>query len=100
MAKGMKHFNAVLKKYKEAELPITENSVGDLLINPSYRKQMKKEMVEAWVEDLIEELEPDLADVVLNHDGIMIICQNEGEGFYTVENMLKIKNLDYDAEDC
>lgn len=97
---GMKHFNEVLKKYKAAELPISENSVGDLMINPSYRKKMKKEMVEAWVEDLIEELDPQLADVILNQDGIMIICQNDGEGYYTVENMLKIKNLDYDAEDC
>jgi hypothetical protein len=29
----------------------------------------------------------------------MIVCQNDFEGFYTIENMLKIKNLDYDAED-
>ena len=29
----------------------------------------------------------------------MIVCQNDFEGCFTVENMLKIKNMDYDAED-
>lgn len=29
----------------------------------------------------------------------MIVCQNEQEGSYTIENMVKIKNIDYDAYD-
>lgn len=43
----MRHLNAVLKKYRAAELPVMENAVGDLLIKPSYRKAMKKEIQKA-----------------------------------------------------
>lgn len=50
------------------------------------------------MKDLEEELDPDLAIVTCNPDGIMIMCQNDEEGFYTIENMLKIKNLDYEPE--
>lgn len=45
-----------------------------------------------------EELDPELAIVTYNQDGIMLMCQNDEEGYYTIENMLKIKNLDYDPE--
>lgn len=76
-----------------------ENAVGDLLIKPSYRKEMKKEIQKAWILDLQEELDSELAEIVLNKDGIMIVCQNEGEGSFTIENMVKIKNIDYDAFD-
>lgn len=95
----MKHLNEVLRKYYGEKLPITENVVGSLLIHPTYRKNMKKEIQKAWIQDLMEGLDPDLVDIVLNKDGIMLVCQNEGEGCYTIENMLKIKNLDYDAYD-
>lgn len=95
----MKYLNEVLKKYKGEDLPVKENTVGDLLISPAYRKQMKKDLVVALVKDLREELDSELAEVVFNHDGIMIVCQNDAEGFYTIETMLKIKNMDYDAED-
>ena len=95
----MKHLNAVLKKYQQEELPVMENAIGDLLIKPSYRKNMKKEIQKAWILDLQEELDPDVVQIVLNKDGIMIVCQNDYEGCYTIENMIKIKNLDYDAED-
>lgn len=95
----MKHLNAVLRKYYEANLPIKENAVGDLLIHPTYRKEMKKEIQKAWILDLREGLDDDLADIVLNRDGVMIVCQNENDGCYTIENMLKIKNIDYDAYD-
>jgi len=43
----LKHLNEVLKRYKEEELPVKENVVGDLLICPAYRKQMKKDLVVA-----------------------------------------------------
>lgn len=43
----MRHLNAVLKKYREETLPVMENAVGDLLIKPSYRKIMKKEIQKA-----------------------------------------------------
>ena len=76
-----------------------ENAVGDLLIKPGYRKDMKKEIQKAWILDLQELLDPDLVDIVLNKDGIMIVCQNEQEGSFTIENMVKIKNIDYDAYD-
>lgn len=89
----------MLRKYYSEELPVIENNVGDLLIKPSYRKQMKKEIQKAWILDLQEELDPDIVEIVLNKDGIMIVCQNEIEGQYTIENMVKIKNIDYDAFD-
>lgn len=95
----MKHLNEVLRRYKAEELPVKETVVGDLLISPAYRKQMKKDLVVAWIKDLREEIDPELAEIVFNHDGIMIVCQNDYEGFFTIENMIKIKNLDYDAED-
>ena len=41
----MKHLNEVLRHYKAEELPVKENVVGDLLISPAYRKQMKKDLV-------------------------------------------------------
>ena len=43
----MKNLNEVLRKYKGAELPVKENAVGDMLISPAYRKQMKKDLVVA-----------------------------------------------------
>lgn len=43
----MRHMNEVLRKYRIAELPVIENAVGDLLIKPSYRKEMKKEIQKA-----------------------------------------------------
>lgn len=46
-----------------------------------------------------EGLDSELAEIVLNKDGIMIVCQNDIEGCYTIENMVKIKNIDYDADD-
>lgn len=95
----MKHLNEVLRHYKAEELPVKENVVGDLLISPAYRKKMKKDLVIAWIKDLREEIDPELAEIIFNHDGIMIVCQNDYEGFFTIENMIKIKNLDYDAED-
>jgi hypothetical protein len=95
----LKHLNAVLRKYFKEELPVMENAVGDLLIKPGYRKNMKKEIQKAWILDLQELLDPDLVDIVLNKDGIMIVCQNEQEGSFTIENMVKIKNIDYDAYD-
>lgn len=95
----MKHLNEVLRKYYNEKLPITENVVGDLLIKPAYRKEMKKEIQKAWILDLKEGLDADLVDIVFNRDGVMIVCQNEQDGCYTIENMLKIKNLDYDAYD-
>jgi hypothetical protein len=49
--------------------------------------------------DLREGLDSELAEIVLNKDGIMIVCQNDIEGCYTIENMVKIKNIDYDADD-
>jgi hypothetical protein len=76
-----------------------ENAVGDLLIKPGYRKNMKKEIQKAWILDLQEHLDSDLVDIVLNKDGIMIVCQNLIEGNFTIENMVKIKNIDYDAYD-
>lgn len=94
----MKHLNEVLRKYKAEELPVMENAVGDMLISPAYRKKMKKELVVAWIKDLREAVDPELAEVIFNHDGIMIVCQNDYEGCFTIENMLKIKNIDYDAE--
>lgn len=95
----MRHLNAVLKKYREETLPVMENAVGDLLIKPSYRKIMKKEIQKAWILDLREELDPDIVEIILNNDGIMLVCQNDIEGCYTIENMIKIKNIDYDADD-
>jgi hypothetical protein len=43
----LKHLNAVLRKYYKEELPVMENAVGDLLIKPGYRKNMKKEIQKA-----------------------------------------------------
>lgn len=44
---GMKNLNAVLRKYLKEKLPVMENAVGDLLIKPSYRKNMKKDIQKA-----------------------------------------------------
>lgn len=97
---NMEHLNAVLAKYRKMELPVMENSIGALLIKPTFRKKMKQEIQEAWIEDLKAELDPEVVEILLNADGIMIICQNDIEGFYTIENMVKIKNIDYDPQDC
>ena len=96
----MKHLNEVLRKYLKEELPIMENAVGDLLIKPGYRKDMKKEIQKAWILDLQEELDPELANIVLTKEGIMIVCENEIEGCYTIENNIKIKNMSYDPYEC
>ena len=46
---------------------------------------------------LIAAEDPDLAEVVVNYDGLMIVAANEYEGCYTIEIQVKVKNLDYDA---
>jgi len=90
----------VLAFYAKQEMPTLINSRGDNLIKPPYRRKMKQDLEEAlrWeLARLIAEEDPDLAEVVVNYDGLMIVAANEYEGCYTIEIQVKVKNLDYDA---
>lgn len=91
--------NGVLAKYKEEELPILENAVGDILIRPTYRKQMKKEFQAALLADLNDLIRVDLGEAVMTQDGLMIVVQNDYEGNFTIQLDTKFKNLDYDPYD-
>lgn len=91
--------NNVLRKYKEEELPILENALGNVLIKPTYRKAMKKEFQQAFIDDLNELIEIDLGEVVMTKDGMMIVVQNDFEGNFTIQVDTKFKNLDYDPFD-
>lgn len=91
--------NALLEKYKEAELPILENAVGDVLIKPAYRKTMKKEFQEALISDLNDLIRVDLGEAIMTVDGLMIVVQNDYEGNFTIQLDTKFKNLDYDPYD-
>ena len=91
--------NEVLRKYKEEELPILENALGNVLIKPTYRKAMKKEFQQAFIDDLNELIEIDLGEVVMTKDGMMIVVQNDFEGNFTIQVDTKFKNLDYDPFD-
>lgn len=93
----MEHFNAALKKYNKEILPIKENNVGDHIIGLTYRKKMKDEFMKALVKDLAASLDEELVEVVINQDGIILLCQNEEEGNYSLQIDLKVKNMDYDA---
>ncbi len=90
----------VLAFYAKEEMPTLINSRGDNLIKPPYRRKMKQNLEEAlrWeLARLIAAEDPDLAEVVVNYDGLMIVAANEYEGCYTIEIQVKVKNLDYDA---
>ena len=91
--------NQVLLKYKEMELPVLENALGNVLIKPTFRKGMKKEFQQAFIADLNELINVDLGEVVMTKDGMMIVVQNDYEGNFTIQVDTKFKNLDYDPFD-
>lgn len=92
--------NAFLRKYKEQELPLLENSNGESLIKPTFRKQMKREFQQALAADLNDLLVVDLGAVVFTQDGMMLVASNDDEGCYTIQVDTKFKNLDYDPFDA
>ena len=57
---------------------------------------MKQELVEALKADLNDVLRFDLAEAVVNDDGLILVCQNDVEGFFTIQLDSKLKNLSYD----
>ena len=91
--------NKVLEHYKSEELPVLENALGDTLIRPTYRKQMKKDFQKALIADLNDLIRVDLGEAVMTQDGMMIVVQNDFEGYFTIQVDTKFKNLDYDAYD-
>ena len=91
--------NALLERYKETELPILENALGNVLIKPTFRKQMKKDFQAAFMADLNDLIRIDLGEVVMTKDGMMIVIQNDYEGNFTIQVDTKFKNLDYDPFD-
>lgn len=91
--------NNFLAKYKETELPVLENAVGDCLIKPKFRREMKKEFQNALIEDLNELIRWDLGEAVMTADGLMIVAQNDFEGNFVIQVDTKFKNLDYDPFD-
>jgi hypothetical protein len=88
--------NEFLQYYKEQELPILESTVGDTLIKPAYRKKMKEAFQEALTADLNDVMNRELGEAVITADGIMIVAENDIEGFFTIQLDTKFKNLDYD----
>lgn len=94
---SLEHFNETLKKYNKEILPIKENNVGDRIIGLTYRKKMKDEFVRSLVQDLAASLDKDLVEIVINQDGIILMCANEEEGNYSLQLDIKVKNMDYDA---
>ena len=91
--------NQFLAYYKTQELPILESAVGDTLIKPGYRKKMKEAFQEALTADLNDLLNVDLGEAVITADGIMIVAENDSEGYFTIQLDTKFKNLDYDPFD-
>ena len=91
--------NDFLEKYKSMELPILENAIGDCLIKPKFRREMKKEFQLALIEDLNELIRFDLGEAVMTADGLMIVAQNDYEGNFVIQVDTKFKNLDYDPFD-
>jgi len=88
--------NQVLAHYKEAILPIKTSSIGDKMIAPTFRKKMKEDLLKGLIVDLLKTISSDNAELVQNSDGLMIVAQNNDEGFYTIQFDFKIKNIDYD----
>ena len=93
---GLKNLNNFLRVYKSVELPILQNTVGDTLIKPDVRKQMKEAFQAALVADLQTLLDPEVAEVVVTSEGIIVVAENDVEGFYSIQLDTKFKNLDYD----
>ena len=91
---AFRRVNAFIKEYKALDLPVLENAVGDSLIKPSFRRLMKRDFQAALMEDLNEVLVD--AEVLLTSDGLVMVVQNDNEGFYCVQLDTKFKNLDYD----
>jgi hypothetical protein len=91
--------NKFLAYYKTQELPILESAVGGTLIKPGYRKKMKEAFQEALTADLNDLLNVDLGEAVITADGIMIVAENDSEGYFTIQLDTKFKNLDYDPFD-
>lgn len=96
MSGGLENLNNFLRVYKSVELPILQNTVGDTLIKPDVRKQMKEAFQAALVADLQALLDPEVAEVVVTSEGIIVVAENDVEGFYSIQLDTKFKNLDYD----
>lgn len=97
---GLAQVNQFLNTYKAVELPILQNTVGDTLIKPDVRKHMKEAFQTALVEDLNNLLDPVAAEAVVTADGIIVVAENDIEGFYCIQLDTKFKNLDYDPYDA
>jgi hypothetical protein len=60
---------------------------------------MKEAFQEALTADLNDLLNVDLGEAVITADGIMIVAENDSEGYFTIQLDTKFKNLDYDPFD-
>ena len=90
------HLTKVFEGIRSMEFDTQEDKVGNVTIKPSTRRQMKKDIVAAFVADCGEAFDADLCNVVVNDDGIMMIVEQEIEGFITIQVDFKVKNLDYE----
>ncbi len=88
----------VVSELKAVDLPTKESTLGDLMIAPSFRRKMKGALLNGFVNDLVKMVGED-GEVVKNSDGLMIVAENDDQGFYTIQVDFKIKNLDYDPFD-
>ena len=93
------HVSAVLAHFKSMEFNSQENKIGSVTIQQSTRRKMKQELMEAVKADFNEGIANELCETIENDDGMMMVIQQDIEGFITVEVDLKFKNLDYDPLD-
>lgn len=96
---NLPHVSAVLAHFKAMEFNSQENKVGNVTIQQSTRRKMKQELMEAVKADFNEGIANELCETIENDDGMMMVIQQDVEGFITVEVDLKFKNLDYDPLD-
>lgn len=93
---NLPHLTQVFSEIQSMEFETQEDKVGNVTIKPSVRRQMKRDIVSAFISDCREAFDANLCDLTLNDDGLMLIIDQETEGFITVQVDFKIKNLDYE----
>lgn len=89
------NFLELMKDLETRDLNTNVNANGKITIQQTQRNALRKELVDAFYEFLIEQK----LDVFLTGDGIILAVENANIGTISIEAKLAFKALDYNPED-
>lgn len=89
------NFLELMKDLETRDLNTNVNANGKITIQQTQRNALRKELVDAFYDFLIEQK----LDVFLTGDGIILAVENANIGTISIEAKLAFKALDYNPED-